>query len=252
MTSEEAKAVLALYRPGTSDAEDPAVAEALALCQKDPELKQWFDDHCAVYQVIRARLKEIAVPEGLKEQILAERRIHVPFWQRPVSFPAAAAVLGGIALMAALVYFWPQPRPSRDFAAYRKQMIEIAMSGYSMARKTADLKDVHEYFAQLNANPDYVLPQGLQKAEVTGCTTLVWQDKPVSMICFRSGQPLPRGQTSDLWFLVVNEQAAPHGPLGSEPRFEKLDGVTTASWSASGKTYVLAVEGNEELLRRFL
>ncbi len=42
MTSQEAKKILALYRPGTADEHDPAFAEALALARQ----AQSGDDRC--------------------------------------------------------------------------------------------------------------------------------------------------------------------------------------------------------------
>ena len=38
MNRDEAKIILLLYRPGTADAGDPEVAEALTLAKNDPEL----------------------------------------------------------------------------------------------------------------------------------------------------------------------------------------------------------------------
>ena len=41
MNSEEAKQVLAIYRPGIDDPDAPDVVEALALAHRDPELGRW-------------------------------------------------------------------------------------------------------------------------------------------------------------------------------------------------------------------
>src|SRR5260370_3765428 len=73
MTNQQAKEILMLFRPGTDDPADPDFARALALAKGDPELASWFDEHCQAREAIRVRFKAIAVPEGLKEQILAER-----------------------------------------------------------------------------------------------------------------------------------------------------------------------------------
>ncbi len=51
-----------LYLPGTAGAEDPGVAEALALPQQDPELASWLADYCAFSELVRVNLTEIQVP----------------------------------------------------------------------------------------------------------------------------------------------------------------------------------------------
>ena len=76
MNSRHAKEILVLYRPATADREEPEVAAALALAERDPELGRWLQDHCETQAALRARFKQIPVPEGLKEQILSERRAH--------------------------------------------------------------------------------------------------------------------------------------------------------------------------------
>ena len=73
MNRDEAKTILLLYRPGTADAADPQTAEALALAKGDPELASWFETHCARQFVIGEKFRQIAVPAGLKEQIISEQ-----------------------------------------------------------------------------------------------------------------------------------------------------------------------------------
>ena len=56
----------------------------------------------------------------------------------------------------------------------------------------------------------------------------------------------------DLWFFVVDHAVVPDAPASESPQLTKINTVTTASWTREGKTYILAVEGDEALLRKFL
>src|SRR4051812_12793576 len=106
MDSSQARKALELYRPGTTDALDPQMAEALQAVQHDPELAKWFDEHCGSYIAIRNKLKQIEVPPDLKRKILLEnvgRRRIIPF-NRPAVWLAAAAAIVLLA-SAAWVFF---------------------------------------------------------------------------------------------------------------------------------------------------
>jgi hypothetical protein len=252
MTTQQAKEILKLYRPGSADAADPAFAEALELCDRDAELKTWFADHCAVYAALRSKFKQMAVPEGLKEQIIAERPVHhrTPVWQR------AVLVAGAVAVMALVIFNVQQswrPREPHDFAAYRNYMDSVAVRGYYMDLATNNLDQIRLFLSQRGAVADYVLPANLQKnAKPAGCVATTWQGKPVSMICFQSGQPLKPGAQSDLWLFVTDRTTATDTPVASVPKLEKANGVLTASWTVGNRTYVLATEGDEKLLGKFL
>src|ERR1051325_11514340 len=107
MNIQEAKEILSLYRPGTADAEDEFFCEARQLCEQEPELKAWFENHCEVYTALRSKLRT-AVPEGLKDQILAEQKVvPLPVWRRPAFLAAAAPVLV-LAGIAAMLLFSPR------------------------------------------------------------------------------------------------------------------------------------------------
>jgi hypothetical protein len=251
MNPQQAKEILTLYRPGTADAEDAYFCESLRLCETDPELKRWLDEHCAAYVALRARFKQVRVPEGLKEQILAERKVHTqPLWRRPAVLFAAAAAL--IALVAVLSRP-PAPHELSGYPAYLTRMVALVRRTYGMDLVTDDLGGIRAFFQQRRANPDYVVPATLQqKARVIGCGLLSWQGRPVNMICFTSGRPLTPGQASDLWLLVTEDRPMPDAPASALPTLTAVNGAATASWRTGGKIYLLVAEGNEQFLREYL
>src|SRR5437868_10205802 len=97
MDKERAKEILMLYRPGAVDANDAEMAEALELAKRDEELGHWLEEHCALQEAIRAKFRETAVPEGLMEQIVSERKAAIRSRSRLRTMTlamATAAVLG--------------------------------------------------------------------------------------------------------------------------------------------------------------
>src|SRR5882724_4975437 len=107
--NQRAKEILRLYRPGTLDALDPQMAEALQEVQRDPALADWFNQQCGVCIALRSKLKQIEVPPDLKRKILLGNigRRRVISLRRPAPILAAAAAL---ALLAAGVWFMLTPK----------------------------------------------------------------------------------------------------------------------------------------------
>jgi hypothetical protein len=254
MTTDQAKQILQLYRPGTADATDPTFAEALEACERDAELKQWFSNHCSLYAAIRAKFKKIPVPEGLKEQIIAERQVHraTPTWQK-------AVLVAGVVAMAALaiITFGPDfgPREPHDFAAYRDYMGSVAIRGYGMDKYSSDLDEIRTYLAEKKAIADYVLPTNLEKnVKALGCVATTWQGKPVTMVCFQTGRTVDplNPNAPDLWLFISDKTIASGAPKASAPKFEKASELITANWTVGNRTYVLATKGDEQFLGKFL
>lgn len=251
MTSEQAKEILLLYRPGTADAQDPAISDALAFARTDAELQKWLNERAALYTALSRKFRQISVPAGLKEQILAERPahiVHLPWWRRPVALAAAAALM----VLAGLAAFWLQPRPETDFATYRSVMVSTALRTYGMDLETSDLTQIRAFLAQRSAHADYVLPPRLAQTSGTGCVVLRWQDRPVSMICFASGRPLGPGEKSDLFLFIADQADLPNAPASPSPTIEKVNRLATATWTRNGKIYILAAQGDEAFLRQYL
>jgi len=257
MTSEQAKEVLALYRPGTSDAQDPAFAEALELTRRDPELDRWFQQHCQLYAAIRAKFKATRVPEGLKEQILAERKVNLPgFWRRPIVLPTAA--LAAVVAIVAVV-LWMQPPDDTTFQAFQEEQTHFAMRDYGMNLLTNNLGVIQAYLSTNGAPTGYVLPAGLAKAieggriKATGCALPDWRGRPVTMICFKTGRSLPGNPGSDLWFFVGDARTMKHPPaqLTITP-LPSSTPVTMAAWTVGDKVYLVSGLGDAEFLKPYL
>lgn len=257
MNHDEAKTILMLYRRGTADADDPQIAGALALAKREPELARWLEEHSARQEALRSKFRQITVPAGLKEQIISEsaaRAMTISRQRRNTVFAAVAAMASVVILLIVLSSSWLPHRQNDDntLAIYQNQMVRIALNPYGMDLTTNDSEQVRAYLATRQAPADYDLPPALQKAALTGCAVEGWQNVKVSMICFRTGKPLPPNQSSDLWLFVVDRASLKGAPESSQPRFAAVKGLITAVWAQGDKVYLLGTEGDESAIRKFL
>jgi hypothetical protein len=249
---DEAKNILLLYRHGTADADDTQIAGALALADRDQELKDWLVKHCARQFVLREHFRRVGVPAGLKEQILSEQAAQekIIYWRPKLAVAAAAAAL---VLLVALVPFWFSHRSYDDtLAIYQNQMAGAALRGYSMDLTTSDLAQIRTYLAQNHAPADFVWPETLKQASVAGCAVEGWQGVKVSMICFRTGDASMIDSQSNLWLFVVDRASVRGSPEETSPQFSKVNRLTTATWTRGDKLYLLGTEGDEQALKKYL
>jgi len=252
MTITEAKAVLMLYRPGMAEAEDPQMAEALALARKHPELAGWLEAHGTAQEVLAAKFKTIAPPPGLKEQIISEHEAsRRAVAKRPALLVAAIAVLLLAGTTAILWMPWHTRPPEKTLALYRNDMASIALRVYAMELMTNEPGPVHDYLTKSSA-PDFTLSAPLQKAALAGCAVETWQGAKVSLVCFRTGKPLPPGAASDLWLFVVDRASLKDAPGTAAPEFAKINKLITATWTQGDKVYLLGVEGDEPDIKPYL
>lgn len=255
MTPAEARQILLTHRPGVDDAEDPAVGAALALARESPELRRWLEENDAARRALRERFREIPVPEGLRQQILAElpRTVRRP-WSQPIARIglAAAAVVLIAGLFLTIRNPGPGPGDGRDLDTFRGRMIGAVLRDYRMSLETGDAQQIRTHLAQNLAPADYHVPRGLAVTELTGCGVLSWADRRVSMVCFRSGRPMAPGTKADLFLFVVSRDSVPNSPAGHPPEIRRVRTLVTASWSEGDKLYILAADGDEAFLRGLL
>src|SRR2546423_2215340 len=119
MKREEVKDVLEHYRAGDEVTE--SIAEALAFLHSNAELAHWYAGKNSFDGRMAEAVAQIPVPAGLKPALLSLPRVVplVPWWKRPVSLAAAAAVL----LFTGSAGLWFS-RPAHTFAEYRQNVID--------------------------------------------------------------------------------------------------------------------------------
>jgi hypothetical protein len=253
MTREEARSALLLYRPGMNDAADPEIAAALALAKQDAELSRWLDQHCAQQEILRAKIRQIPVPAGLKEQIISERPAFTRqrFTRRAVVLALASVSVMLIGYWAAMV--WHAAPRDDTFAVYRGRMVSTALRGYSMDLESSDPAKIRAYLDRQKVAENYELPAGLQKAAATGCAIEHWQGAKVALLCFSAGeqgQSQSAGKT-DLWLFVVDRDSVKDAPASDTPQFAKVNKLMTATWTRGDKVYLLGTFGDEGAVRRW-
>jgi hypothetical protein len=253
VTSEESKKVLLRYRPGR-EADDPEMAAALAMCERDAALRAWFEEHCRAQLAIQESFRKITPPAGLKEQIISEHEaaMRAAWWQQPRVLAAAALI---IMLAAVAVFWWQREGDSPDgvgIASYRMRMVKDALRLYRMELETGDLEQIRRHLASRQAPADFVLPEALGRASVTGCATTRWQGANVSMICFLKNKSNPNGAKSDMWLFVTDQAVVKDPPPPGERKAAKVNRLFTVMWTQDGKVYLLGTEGGEAELRKWL
>jgi hypothetical protein len=247
VNSSQAKEVLLLYRPGTADAADPQIAEALALAQSDPELGSWLEQHRAFQKAMRAKFQQIEVPDHLKASLLirgaAQPKALPPqaWWRRPVWLAATAAVL----ILLGLVSVRLRPRVPDRFANYQTRMVSNVQREYVMDVVTNDMRQIRQFMAQHEAPADYDVPQGLERLQLTGGGRLTWRSNPVAMVCFDRGD-------KQMLFLFVMKRSAVKDPPPATPRIAEVSQMLTVSWTKGDNTYVLAGPEEPDFVKKYL
>jgi hypothetical protein len=252
MTRREAQAILQLYRPWSVDQTDLEMEAALAHVGQDPELGAWFAAHVAVQAALHDKFTHLPVPEGLKEQIISERKALITTRSRRRLVLCSLAASALVCLVLGLAGLRLRSPTGREFAAFQQRVVGGTVRSYPrMDLETNSLNQIRAYLAAHKALADYVLPEPLNAAAGTGCKVMSWQGKPVSMVCFNSGTT-PDPAKPDLYLFVVARSDVSHPPVADSPKLSRVSRLTVASWSRGDLSYVLAGEGDEAFLRKFL
>ena len=111
MNRDEAKNILLLYRPGTADAADPQIAEALALAKQDRGTGALVGGTLRAAGGFARKIPANPAPAGLKEQIISEQAAREKIILRRRNVDAHGGGGGHRVALIALAPFWFPHRP---------------------------------------------------------------------------------------------------------------------------------------------
>jgi hypothetical protein len=250
MDSRQAREILQLYRPGSTDAADPLVAEALDVVKRDLELAAWFEKHCAITSAIRSKLREVTPPPGLKRQIILGRAEHVriaalPRVLRNIAMAAAVLIIGVI-LFATL-----NTTHENTFEVFRSRMGRKVLDGYFMDITATNQAEIRQFFQSRQVPVDYALTKPLQELPAFGAAVFKFYDQPVELLCL-SDVVQPNGPTNAVWVFVTSKSVLRDPPPAGKTEIAQVDKLKTYGWTKGDKVYLLAGYGDESSLKKLL
>jgi hypothetical protein len=243
MTKEEAKKILATYRPDNQDRLDSDFAEALQATERDAELARWFAEEREFDRAIAAHLKAVPVPFGLKTRILANRVPRTTTkWRWIVPLAAAAAALF---LLAQLVIVWRgSTQHSGSLSDYQQEMMSFLKLEPPLEMQSLEIGPIKQWISERKV-PLAEIPPGIAAVETMGCRILSFRGRPVTLICFCHGQTVAH-------LLMVDRAALPALKPGNRPVVASQGGWTTAMWADQHYACMIAVHDKPAVVRRYL
>jgi hypothetical protein len=257
MSNNEAKFILSAYRPGGRDANDPAMAQALAQAKSDPALGAWFAREQQHDAAVAAKLAEIAPPAGLREAILAGARMSdregLPdtekgggptttkrvWWTQPGWLAAAAA----LAVLLSLAAWRMTPVRGESFAEFAVNFVD---KGFRLQKHGADVAELKTWLGEQHGPLPEALPAKFAELRALGCRTLSFKGQDVSLVCFERG-----GRE---FHVFVARRDGTAGAAEAGPRF--LDAGRTklvaATWTDAKNRYVLVSDAEADVVKRLL
>lgn len=241
MNHQEAKLILGSIHPGTGYADDRDVSQAIALLDRHPDLRCWFDAELAFDGAVAAKLSEIHPPEGLKATLvnllgdgpqakLPQTR-RTPSWLRPPFLAAAAAII--LIPIIALPLLTGRAN-AKSFESFRSDMVEVAKSPFVLKFKDPDLPNLFTWLNDNQATCPSELPACVANSGSVGCTVVDWGEEKVTLICLKND-----GDQTVHCFIVPR---AEFGSLPEEAQIRKNHTVAdldTSGWSDTKHVYLL-------------
>lgn len=246
MTREEAKRILAAYRPGDLDRLDSHFAEALRETEQDPELARWFAEEREFDRAVAGHVSAVPVPFGLKTRILANMSPRTRTKSRWVAaFATTAAVTATLFVLAHLINVW---RASDQRAAslndYEQEMMSFIKLPPPLEMESLQMGPIKQWILERKA-PLAEIPPGIAAVETMGCRILYFRGYPVTLICFCHGQTVAH--------LLMVDRAAVRGVKPGKPPVVTSQGEwTTATWADQRYAYMMAVHDKPVAARQYL
>ncbi|PYK08694.1 MAG: hypothetical protein DME65_13595 [Verrucomicrobia bacterium] len=246
MTKEEAKRILAAYRPGDQDRLDSHFAEALQETERDAELARWFAEEREFDRTVAAHVSSVPVPFGLKTRILANVAPGSNTRSRWVAALAAAATAAAaMFFLAQLIGVWRATgQHAGSLSDYEQEMMSFVKLPPPLEMESLEMGPIKQWILERKA-PLAEIPPGIAAVETMGCRILYFRGYPVTLICFCHGQTVAH--------LLMVDRAALVGLKPRNPPVVTSRGDwTTATWVDQHYAYMVAVHDKPTAARQYL
>lgn len=263
MNTEEAKAILQSFRPGSEDESDPHFKEALRLLEEDESLNEWFAQEMAFDQAFSAKLQEIHPPADLKTKILGQETTEpeieyskgtaIPFsqeensvswWRNPMFISMAASIIVLLGFITLLIRPNTLQASEGDLPRFYDAVSYHADNFPGLATRSDNLDEIKTYLASHSVPTPGELPQGVRPMTPIGCVSYEWEGRSVAVICM-GGQKVHH-------LYVVHRADFPNDIPPIQPAFKQKGDQALAAWADSKNIYVLIVRGNTQHLEEIL
>ena len=244
MTKEEAKKILAAYRPSDQDRLDANFAEALREAEKDAELARWFAEEREFDRAVAGHLGSIPVPFALKTRILANMapRTSAPLrWLGPLT---AAAVAGLVLLALGISVSRGRGQHSAPVSDYEQEMMSFVKLQPPLEMESLEIGPIKQWITEHKA-PLADIPPGIAAVETMGCRILSFRGHPVTLICFCHGNTVAH-------LLMVDRAALPTLEPRKPPVLSSQGDWTIATWADQRYAYMVAVHDRPGAARQYL
>lgn len=278
MQRDEAKQLLELCRPGNeTDRQDPALAEAFALLDTDPELRAWFEAQQAADARISDSLNSLEAPADLKVGILAGMRLHqanaskvpAPASENSVVFPQeqdaslrghtqrarwrqpwiGIAALFAIAMVVLNLPKGGSPDSESTTLAGLPPVIQFlsgeidSLKSWHFDKRDGRPENLTAYLASHQAPTPNTIPDCLSKLPSIGCITFEYENAKLSMICFKNG---------NVYHLITADKSTYPDPLPEKPSLFECKDKAFRLWVEGEQVKILSVHGKKEDIPEFI
>jgi hypothetical protein len=246
MTKEEAKRILAAYRPGDQDRLDSHFKDALQETERDAELARWFAEEREFDCAVAAHVCSVPVPFGLKTRILANMTPRSDTKSRWIAALAAGATAAAaLFFLAQLISIWrASSQHSGSLRDYEQEMMSFVKLPPPLEMESLEMGPIKQWIVERKA-PLAEVPPGIAAVETMGCRILYFRGYPVTLICFCHGQTVAH-------LLMVDRAALPGLKPGNAPEVTSQGDWTTATWLDQHYAYMIAVHDKPPAARQYL
>jgi len=244
--NEQARLLLSAYRHSGGDANDPAFAEALALAQRDPQLRAWLEESQHFDRAISERLRSLDVPPDLRETILAGARLsRAPRWWQSRRLWLIAAAVAILTVVVSLL--WP---PAVKLAEWQLDSLAaidaVELGAARLDFENPDPASIVEWLRARRMPHPATERSMLTGRKTFGCKAIEAHGRFVSVICFQ----VNGGEVAHLF--TTPRTGLDLSPPENHPVFKRHRNWNLASWSSGAQAHMLATTMEEEKLRHLV